>query len=129
MYLVWRAGTSGELRIGLRISLVWAKQRPYSDVEGLAWGDERSPARFRLLYSPESWRISTPASVKVFRQAQVPTWRGYFRWQIEAKIAALQTEKLQLGSNKIWVAHSFKSWHGLQGHCDSNGDGNLEGTV
>ncbi len=30
--------------------------------------------------------------LKVLRQAQLPTWRGYFKWQIEAKIEALQTE-------------------------------------
>ena len=28
--------------------------------------------------------------LKVLRQAQLPTWRGLFKWQIEAKIEALQ---------------------------------------
>ena len=28
--------------------------------------------------------------LKVLRQAQLPKWRGYFKWQIEAKIEALQ---------------------------------------
>ena len=27
--------------------------------------------------------------LKVLRQAQLPTWRGSFKWQIEAKIEAL----------------------------------------
>ena len=30
--------------------------------------------------------------LKVLRQAQLPKWRGYFKWQIEAKIEALQAE-------------------------------------
>ena len=29
--------------------------------------------------------------LKFLRQAQLPKWRGYFKWQIEAKIEALQT--------------------------------------
>ena len=29
--------------------------------------------------------------LKVLRQAQLPKWRGSFKWQIEAKIEALQT--------------------------------------
>ena len=29
--------------------------------------------------------------LKVLRQAQLPKWRGYFKWQIEAKIETLQT--------------------------------------
>jgi len=28
--------------------------------------------------------------LKVLRQAQLPKWRGYFKWQIEAKIEELQ---------------------------------------
>ena len=28
--------------------------------------------------------------MKVLRQAQLPKWRGYFKWQIEAQIEALQ---------------------------------------
>jgi hypothetical protein len=56
----------------------------------------RYPARFRLLYSPESWRISTPAPVKVLRQAKFPKWRGSFKWQIEAKIEALQAAYARL---------------------------------
>jgi hypothetical protein len=30
--------------------------------------------------------------LKVLRQAQLPKWRGLFKWQIEAKIEALQAE-------------------------------------
>jgi hypothetical protein len=30
--------------------------------------------------------------LKVLRQAQLPKWRGCFKWQIEAQIEALQTE-------------------------------------
>jgi hypothetical protein len=29
--------------------------------------------------------------LKVLRQARLPKWRGSFKWQIEAQIAALQT--------------------------------------
>ena len=31
------------------------------------------------------------AALKGLRLAQLPTWRGSFKWQIEAKIEALQT--------------------------------------
>jgi hypothetical protein len=34
--------------------------------------------------------------LKVLRQAQLPKWRGSFKWQIEAKIDALQTEHARL---------------------------------
>ena len=34
--------------------------------------------------------------LKVLRQAQLPKWRGSFKWQIEAKIEALQTEYAKL---------------------------------
>jgi hypothetical protein len=34
--------------------------------------------------------------LKVLRQAQLPKWRGYFQWQIEAKIEVLQTEYAKL---------------------------------
>ena len=30
--------------------------------------------------------------LKVLRLAQLPKWRGHFKWQIEAKIEALQQE-------------------------------------
>ena len=36
--------------------------------------------------------------LKVLRQAQLPKWRGYFKWQIEAKIEALQTEYAKLSA-------------------------------
>jgi hypothetical protein len=32
------------------------------------------------------------SGLKVIRQAQLPKWRGSFKWQIEAKIEALQAE-------------------------------------
>jgi hypothetical protein len=32
------------------------------------------------------------SGLKVLRQAQLPKWRGSFKWQIEAKIEALQQE-------------------------------------
>ena len=40
--------------------------------------------------------------LKVLRQAQLPKWRGFFKWQIEARIEALQAEyaKLQAESAK-----------------------------
>jgi hypothetical protein len=34
--------------------------------------------------------------LKVLRQAQLPTWRGSFQWQIEAKVAALQAAYARL---------------------------------
>jgi len=34
--------------------------------------------------------------LKVLRQAQLPKWRGSFKWQIEAKIEALQAEHARL---------------------------------
>ena len=34
--------------------------------------------------------------LKVLRQAQLPKWRGYFKWQIVAKIEALLAEHARL---------------------------------
>ena len=34
--------------------------------------------------------------LKVLRQAQLPKWRGSFKWQIEAKIEAVQAEYSRL---------------------------------
>lgn len=34
--------------------------------------------------------------LKVLRQAQLPKWRGYFKWQIEARIVDLQAEHARL---------------------------------
>jgi hypothetical protein len=34
--------------------------------------------------------------LKVLRQAQFPKWRGFFQWQIEAKIEALQAAYAKL---------------------------------
>ena len=34
--------------------------------------------------------------LKVLRQAQLPTWRSSFQWQIEAKVEALQAEYARL---------------------------------
>ena len=34
--------------------------------------------------------------LKVLRMAQLPKWRGHFKWQIEAKIEALQVEYARL---------------------------------
>jgi len=33
--------------------------------------------------------LSWKGGLKVLRQAQLPKWRGSFKWQIEAKIEAL----------------------------------------
>jgi hypothetical protein len=38
--------------------------------------------------------------LKVLRQAQLPKWRGYFRWQIEAKIETLQQEDATLRAER-----------------------------
>lgn len=34
--------------------------------------------------------------LKVLRQAQLPKWRGHFKWQIEAKLDTLQAEYARL---------------------------------
>lgn len=34
--------------------------------------------------------------LKVLKQARLPKWRGYFQWQIEAKIETLQAEYAKL---------------------------------
>ncbi len=43
------------------------------------------------LHAIASDLISWKDGLKVLRQAQLPKWRGFFKWQIEAKIEALQT--------------------------------------
>ena len=48
--------------------------------------DERQ-AQLRALASD---LIYWKGGLKVLRQAQLPKWRGTFKWQIEAKIEALQ---------------------------------------
>ena len=48
--------------------------------------DERQ-AQFRTIASE---LLSWKGGLKVLRQAQLPTWRGSFKWQIEAKIETLQ---------------------------------------
>ena len=50
--------------------------------------DERQ-AQLRAIASD---LIYWKGGLKVLRQAQLPKWRGYFKWQIEAKIEALQAE-------------------------------------
>jgi hypothetical protein len=40
--------------------------------------------------------LSWKGGLKVLRQAQLPKWRGYFKWQIEAKLEDLQTEYAKL---------------------------------
>ena len=40
--------------------------------------------------------LSWKDGLKVLRQAQLPKWRGCFKWQIETKIEALQAEYARL---------------------------------
>ena len=54
--------------------------------------DER-PAQLHAIASD---LLSWKAGLKVLRLAQLPKWRGYFKWQIEAKIEALQAEYAKL---------------------------------
>jgi hypothetical protein len=73
-----------------------AKQRvaPTNEVEAAmpatetVAADERQ-ARLRAITSD---LLYWKGGLKVIRQAQLPKWRGSFRWQIEAKIETLQTE-------------------------------------
>ena len=48
--------------------------------------DERQEQFHAIASDLLSWK----GGLKVLRQAQLPKWRGYFKWQIEAKIEALQ---------------------------------------
>lgn len=49
--------------------------------------DERQAQLRAIAGDLISWRDG----LKVLRLDQPPKWRGYFKWQIEAKIEALQT--------------------------------------
>ena len=40
--------------------------------------------------------LSWKGGLKVLLQARLPKWRGLFKWQIEAKIEALQAEYAKL---------------------------------
>src|SRR5215831_2175902 len=53
-----------------------------------AEGDERQERLRAIASDLLSWK----GGLKVLRQAQLPKWRGFFKWQIEAKIEALQQE-------------------------------------
>ena len=54
--------------------------------------DERQAQMYAIASELMSWK----GGLKVLRQAQFPTWRGSFKWQIEAKIEALQTAYARL---------------------------------
>ena len=49
-------------------------------------GDERQKHLRAIAGDLMYWK----GGLKVLRQAQLPKWRGFFKWQIEAKIEALQ---------------------------------------
>ena len=62
-----------------------------SPAEGTTAGELQAQLRAvssDLLY----WK----GGLKVLRQTRLPKWRGLFKWQIEAKIEALQTEYAKL---------------------------------
>ena len=48
--------------------------------------------RQKQLHAIASDLLYWKGGLKVLRQAQLPKWRGHFKWQIEAKIEALQAE-------------------------------------
>ena len=50
----------------------------------------KADERQEQLHAIASDLIYWKDGLKVLKQAQLPTWRGYFKWQIEAKIEALQ---------------------------------------
>ncbi len=58
----------------------------------IATADERQEQLRSIAGELIYWRDG----LKVLRQAQLPKWRGLFKWQIEAKIEALQTEYAKL---------------------------------
>ena len=58
----------------------------------MAEADERQ-AQLRAIASD---LLYWKGGLKVLRQAQLPKWRGSFKWQIEAKIEALQTAYAKL---------------------------------
>jgi hypothetical protein len=55
---------------------------------------EGSPAdeQQERLHAIASDLLYWKGGLKVLRQAQLPKWRGHFKWQIEAKIDVLQHE-------------------------------------
>jgi hypothetical protein len=54
--------------------------------------DERQEQLWAIARDLIYWR----EGLKVLQQACLPKWRGYFKWQIEAKIELLQTEYAKL---------------------------------
>jgi len=58
-----------------------------SPAEGTAAGERQ--VQLRTIASD---LLNCKGGLKVLCQAQLPTWRGMFKWQIEAKIEALQAE-------------------------------------
>ena len=52
--------------------------------------------RQERLYALASDLLYWKGGLNVLRQAQLPEWRGLFKWQIEAKIEALQQEYARL---------------------------------
>ena len=54
--------------------------------------DSTAGERQEQLHAIASDLLYWKGGLKVLRQAQFPKWRGLFKWQIEARIEALQTE-------------------------------------
>ena len=63
------------------------EEAPLPAAESIA-ADERQEQLRAIAGDLLYWK----GGLKVLRQAQLPKWRGSFKWQIEAKIEALQAE-------------------------------------
>jgi hypothetical protein len=61
---------------------------------------EGEPPRAKVAATPlragRTRALNWKGGLNVLRQAQLPNWRGSFKWQIEAKIEALQAEYTRL---------------------------------
>ena len=64
-----------------------AREESAQPTAEIAAADERQEQLRAIASDLLYWK----GGLKVLRQARLPTWRGYFKWQIEAKIEALQT--------------------------------------
>ena len=60
-------------------------------------GDERQKHLRAIAGDLMYWRDG----LKVLRQAQLPKWRGSFKWHMEAKIEALQAEYAKLRAEVV----------------------------
>ena len=104
MVIVTRWGTSAAHDVSIPYRVLQqatesSKQRAALDSReeaAMPAADAAADERQAQLRAIASDLLYWKGGLKVLRQAQLPRWRGFFQWQIEAKIEALRTAYIRL---------------------------------